>query len=158
MFVRAFRRTSVFDSFLLVGLLLAGPFAWAGDKDEVVAAGEKWAAIFVDDNPDSMLALYDDEAVLWGTLSSTRLAGKQALRGYFERAFTALPGHRVAFGDQHIRVYGDIAINTGYYTFSYVKDGETKTLPARYSFVYRKRDGKWLIVDHHSSAMPAPPK
>lgn len=41
---------------------------------------------------------------------------------------------------------------------TYNKDGENKSLPARYSFVYVKRDGQWLIVDHHSSAMPAPPK
>jgi hypothetical protein len=27
-------------------------------------------------------------------------------------------------------------------------------LPARYSFTLVKRDGKWLIADHHSSAMP----
>ncbi len=53
--------------------------AWAGAKEEVAAAGEKWAAIFVDDNPDAILALYDDEAVLWGTLSSTRLSGKRVL-------------------------------------------------------------------------------
>jgi hypothetical protein len=30
--------------------------------------------------------------------------------------------------------------------------------PARFSFVYRNRDGRWLIVDHHSSAIPAPPQ
>jgi uncharacterized protein (TIGR02246 family) len=158
MLARFCRPTVVFGSLLFVATLLVAPPAWAGAKEEVAAAGEKWAAIFVDDNPDSILAMYDAEAVLWGTLSSTRLAGKQALRGYFEMAFKALPGHKVAFGDQYIRVYGDIAINTGYYTFSYVKDGEAKSLPARYSFVYRKRDGSWLIVDHHSSAMPAPPK
>ena len=139
-----------------ITISLVDPSAAAGAKEEVAAAGEKWAEIFVDDNPDAILALYDDEAVLWGTLSPTRLAGKQALRGYFEMAFKALPGHKVTFGDQHIRVYGEIAINTGYYTFSYVKYGEAKSLPARYSFVYRKRDGSWLIVDHHSSAMPAP--
>ena len=77
---------------------------------------------------------------------------------YFVKAFAALPGHKVAFGDQLIRVYGNTAINTGYYTFSYVKDGETKTLSARYSFVYVKRGNRWMIVDHHSSAMPAPAK
>ena len=37
-----------------------------------------------------------------------------------------------------IRVYGDTAVNTGYYTFSYTKDGETKSIPARYSFTYVK--------------------
>lgn len=93
-----------------------------------------------------------------GTLSPTLLVGKQAVRGYFERAFKALPGHRVTFGEQRVRIYGDIAINSGYYTFTYVKDGQAQSIPARYSFVYRKRGDKWLIVDHHSSATPAPPK
>ena len=37
-------------------------------------------------------------------------------------------------------------------------DGETKTLPARYSFTFVKDGGNWMIVDHHSSAMPAPPR
>src|SRR5262249_19542902 len=46
----------------------------------------------------------------------------------------------------------------GYYTFSFTKDGEAKTPPARYSFTYVKRGGQWLIVDHHSSAMPPTPK
>jgi hypothetical protein len=55
-------------------------------------------------------------------------------------------------------VYGDTAVNTGYYTFSYTKDGETKSIPARYSFTYVKDGNDWKIVDHHSSAMPAPPK
>jgi hypothetical protein len=49
-------------------------------------------------------------------------------------------------------------LNTGYYTFSYGKDGETKTLPARYSFTFVKTGGNWMIVDHHSSAMPTPPR
>jgi hypothetical protein len=29
-------------------------------------------------------------------------------------------------------------LNTGYYTFSYIRDGETKTLPARYSLHLRQ--------------------
>jgi hypothetical protein len=71
-------------------------------------------------------------------------------------AFKVLPGLKVAFGDQLTRVYVcDTAVNTGYYTFSYVKDGETKSLPARYSFTYVKRGDAWLIVDHHSSAVPS---
>jgi hypothetical protein len=80
------------------------------------------------------------------------------LRDYFVTAFKVLPGLKVAFGDQLIRVYGRTAVNTGYYIFTYVKGGETKTLPARYSFTYVRSGKHWLIVDHHSSAMPPPPK
>ena len=69
-----------------------------------------------------------------------------------------LPNLKVAFGEQLIRVYGTTAVNTGYYTFSYVKDGESKTLPARYSFTLVKDGEKWIIVDHHSSAMPPAPQ
>ena len=47
-------------------------------------------------------------------------------------------------------------MNTCYYTFSFAKDGETKSIPARYSFSYAKDGDTWKIVDHHSSAMPAP--
>jgi uncharacterized protein (TIGR02246 family) len=140
---------------LLVPLAIAGA-AWAGPKEEVAAATAQWATMFVDDNPDRILALYAPDAVLWGTLSPTVRQGPAALREYFVAAFKALPGHRVSFGEQLIRVYGKTAINTGYYTFSYVKDGETKSIPARYSFVFVKTDRGWLIADHHSSAMPTP--
>jgi uncharacterized protein (TIGR02246 family) len=144
-------------SFVIL-MLLAAPAAWAGDKEDVAAATAEWAKIFVHDDPDHILALYAKDAVLWGTLSTTRRDTPAALREYFVGAFKALPGHTVTFGDQHIRVYGPTAINTGYYTFSYVKDGKPASIPARYSLVYVKQGGKWLIVDHHSSAMPAPLK
>ena len=146
--------------FLVLSLALSGiaPLAWAGAKEDVAAATAKWADVFVLDDPDPILALYDMEAVLWGTLSPTRRDDPAAIRDYFVKAFKALPGHTVTFGDQYIRIYGDTAINTGYYIFSFMKDGETKALAARYSFVYVKRNGEWKIVDHHSSATPAPPK
>ena len=167
MVTRSFKLIQLLDSLLLVALLMAASPAAAQTAQtgqtaqkaqankEIAAAASKWTAIFVDDNPDAILALYDDGAVLWGTLSPKLLVGKPELRGYFERAYKALPGHKVTFGEQVIRVYGDIAINSGYYTFTYVKDGQTQSLPARYTFVYRKRGGNWMIVDHHSSRMPA---
>ena len=147
----------------IYSVLLLIPFvwvssAWAGPKEEVAAATAKWAEVFIDDNPDKILALYAKDGVLWGTLSPKRRDDPEALRDYFVKAFAALPGHKVSFGDQLIRVYGNTAVNTGYYTFSFVKDGEAKSLAARYSFTYVKKGKKWLIVDHHSSAMPTPPK
>ena len=75
-----------------------------------------------------MLPLYTDDAVLWGTLSPTVRADRAALRDYFVGAFKALPELKVTFGEQLIRVYGTAAAHTGYYTFSYVKNGESSTL------------------------------
>jgi uncharacterized protein (TIGR02246 family) len=143
---------------LNVVVLSLVPVAFAGPKEDVAAAVLTWARALGEDDPDKVLPLYSEDAVLWGTLSATVRADRAALRDYFVTAFKVLPGLKVAFGDQLIRVYDSTAVNTGYYTFSYIKDGETKSLPARYSFTYVKRGEAWLIVDHHSSAMPSVPK
>lgn len=132
--------------------------ALAGPKEEVRAATLAWGQALGEDDPEKVLPFYSDDAVLWGTLSPSVRSDRAALRDYFVTAFKVLPGLKVAFGDQLIRVYGNTAVNTGYYTFSYVKDGEAKSLPARYSLTYVKNGEHWLIVDHHSSAMPSIPK
>jgi uncharacterized protein (TIGR02246 family) len=153
----SFRAVTAGIALSVVAVSLA-PFAWAGPKEDVAATTARWAKALGQDDPEKVLPLYTDDAVLWGTLSPTVRADRAALRDYFVGAFKALPGLKVTFGEQLIRVYGTTAVNTGYYTFSYVKDGETKRWPARYSFTYVKNDDVWRIVDHHSSAMPAPPK
>ena len=155
-----FRRLT---SALLVGLACGLFFvtvsvASAGPKDDVAAATMQWAQTLGQNDPDKVVLLYATDGVLWGTLSPTMRADRAALRDYFATAFKVLPSLKVTFGEQLIRVYGNAAVNTGSYTFSWVKDGETKSLPARYSFTYVKDGDRWLIVDHHSSAMPSPPK
>ena len=132
--------------------------ASAEPKDEVAATTAAWAQALGEDDPEKVLPLYSSDAVLWGTISPKLRSDPAALRDYFVGAFKALPGLKVTFGDQLIRVYGNTAVNTGYYTFSYVQNGESKIFPARYSFTYVKNGERWMIVDHHSSALPSPPK
>src|SRR5215470_3718138 len=141
----------------LLACVLAAPGALAGPKEDVAAATAKWGETLGQQNPDTITALYAKDGVLWGTLSPTVRSGPDAIRAYFVAAFGVLPQIKVSYGEQLIRVYGNTAVNTGYYTFSYVKDGETKTLPARYSFTYVKDGDNWMIVDHHSSTVPPPP-
>jgi uncharacterized protein (TIGR02246 family) len=143
---------------LVFMVLSALPMAAAEPKDEVEAAASAWAQALGEDDPDKVLPLYSSDAVLWGTLSPKLRSDPTALRDYFVGAFKALSALKVAFGDHLIRVYGNTAVNTGYYTFSYSQNGESKTFPARYSFTYVKNGDRWMIVDHHSSAMPTPPK
>ena len=126
-------------------------------QDQVAAATTAWRAAYDSRDPARMTATYDADAVFWGTTAKTVAANPAAIAEYFKDA-PKNPNARVAFGEQHIRVYGDVAVNTGYYTFSYTKDGETKSIPARYSFTYVKDGNEWKIVDHHSSAVPQPPR
>jgi len=139
-------------------LVLTNSVALAGPKEDVAAATMTWGETLGQNDPDKIVLLYATDGVLWGTLSPTLRSNRAALREYFVGAFKVLPSLKVGFGEQLIRVYGDTAVNTGYYTFSYVKDGEPKTLPARYSFTFVKEGGSWKIVDHHSSAMPSTPR
>jgi len=141
-----------------VGLALSLPVstALAEPKADVAAAATAWAQAIAD--PEKISSYYSDDAVLWGTVASRIRSGRAAVREYFDLVAKVTPGVKLEFGDQLIRVYGNAAVNSGVYTFSWIKDGETKTLPARYSFTYVRDGDRWLIVDHHSSALPPPPK
>jgi uncharacterized protein (TIGR02246 family) len=145
---------------LLTSLLILGcpSLNAAGPKEDVAAATQAWIAAMTSHDLERVVALYDSEAVLWGTRSPTLRDSPATVREYFNILRTVPPSYKAVLGEQRIRVYGDIALNTGTYTFSETRDGKEITRPARFSFVYRNRGGRWLIVDHHSSAVPAPPQ
>jgi uncharacterized protein (TIGR02246 family) len=126
-----------------------------GAKDQIAAATAAWGEAYDSRDPVRITSLYDPEAVFWETTAKTISANPSAIAEYF-KDMGKQPNARVIFGEQHIRVYGDTAVNTGYYTFSNVRDGKDIANAARYTFMYRNRGGKWMIIDHHSSRVPAP--
>jgi uncharacterized protein (TIGR02246 family) len=136
-------------------MLVSPSLSSAGPKEDVAAVTQTWIDGMNKHNMDEVIALYDAEAVFWGTRSASLRDTPAAVRDYFKILQTVPPSYKVTLGEQRIRVYGDMAINTGTYTFSEDREGKSVVRPARYSFVYRHRDGRWLIVDHHSSAVPA---
>jgi uncharacterized protein (TIGR02246 family) len=146
---------------LLASVLIAlgsSSSAVAGPKEDVAAATQAWIDAMNSRDTDRVIVLYDPEAVLWGTVSPTIRDNPSAIRDYFKTLPTFPPEFKGVIGEQRVRVYGDTAINSGTYTFTTVRDGKPITIAARFSFVYRNRDGRWAIVDHHSSAVPAPPQ
>ena len=54
---------------LTIVLLPLGSVASAGPKEDVSAATSEWGRALGEDEPDKVLPLYADDAVLWGTLS-----------------------------------------------------------------------------------------
>jgi uncharacterized protein (TIGR02246 family) len=141
-----------------LSVLLTGFPAIAGVKDDVASATKTWAEAMSAHDIEKVVSLYDPEAVLWGTRSPTLRADPVKVREYFDILKTVPPSYKATLVDQHVRVFGDMAINTGRYTFSQEENGKEVLRPARFSFVYRKSGDRWLIVDHHSSAVPEAPK
>jgi len=146
--------STLLTSLLILRLPIAAP---AGLKEDVTAATQAWIDAVNSHDPERVVVLYDPEAVLWGTVSPTIRDSPAAIRGYFQTLRTSPPEYKVVIGEQRVRVYGDTAINSGTYTLLSVavRDGKPINIAARFSFVYRNRDGRWLIVDHHSSTVPA---
>ena len=95
--------------------------------------------------------------MFWGTSSPT-LRDTPALIGDYFKSSPSQPNARVELGEFKVRVWGDAAASTGSYTFTDMRDGQTVRRPARFSFVFHRQDGRWMIVDHHSSSVPATPR
>ncbi len=146
----------IFLGMLLIALLSScatqngsGSSTASNAKDQVAAATAAWAAAYNSRDPARITALYDPEAVFWGTTAKTIASTPAAVAEYFKNS-PKTPNSRVVLGEQNIRVFGDLAVNTGYYSFSLTIGNS----PARYTFVFKYRDGKWMIIDHHSSRIP----
>ncbi len=122
-------------------------------RDQIAAATKAWQAAYDSRDPKNIVSMYDTEAVLWGTAAKTIAPSPTAVWEYFKNA-AARPNARVVIGEQHIRVFGETAFSSGYYTFTDVREGQVVPRPARFTLVFHNKAGKWLVVAHHSSAMP----
>ena len=122
-------------------------------QDAAATLTAAWNDAYNSRDPARIVAMYDSDAVLWGTTAKVIAANPGAIAEYFKDAGKR-PNARVTFAEQHVRMYGDIAASSGYYTFSDVHDGKNISRPARFTMVFRNRGGNWLIVAHHSSEVP----
>lgn len=139
----------------LASLSLALP-AFADTRADVEAATAQWIDAFNRKSTADIVKLYAPDAVFLGT-SSPVIRDTPALVEEYFRSLATLGDATNAVGEHRVQIFGDVAINSGYYTLTRTQDGKTTQSPARFSFVYQKRGGKWLIVSHHSSAFPQAP-
>jgi hypothetical protein len=123
--------------------------------DEILKLSANWSEALSSGDENNVTALYHEDAVLWGTLSPVIRDTPELIREYFVK-FATLDRIRVEFSNPVIRRYGDVAINTGYYVFSWYENEKKVVVPARYTFAYVYKGG-WKIIDHHSSVVPEQP-
>lgn len=127
-------------------------------RADIEAVIARWADAFATLDGSKSAALYASDAQLWGTLAVEKAVGQDAIRAYFDSGRQQSRSRWVVVGDHETRVYGTTAVSSGRYDFHNVQlDGTPTVRRARFSLTFVYRDGRWLIVDHHSSEVPARP-
>jgi uncharacterized protein (TIGR02246 family) len=125
-------------------------------QQEVAALFDRWNASLATHDADKVVANYAPDAVLLPTLSNQPRTNSTEIKDYFLHFVERNPQGTI--DTRTIRVGCNNASDVGTYTFrlSGETPGTTDIVKARYSFIYELRDGKWVIVHHHSSVMPEP--
>lgn len=122
-------------------------------KQEIETLMHTWLTAVSSEDANSVARLYSDDAVLLPTLSPRALTTPQDRLDYF-KMFTSKPEIQGTVDEEHIRLLGQTAINSGLYTFTYKEGDKIVSVPARYTFVYQRMPIGWKIIEHHSSRLP----
>jgi uncharacterized protein (TIGR02246 family) len=106
---------------------------------------EEWIAAFNSHDLDRHMALYTEDATLFGAVDELKL-GREAIRTYFGARG---PDVRVKnYPMPHVRTTGDdVAVTAGHVDFA---DGDEPS-PYRMTWVLVRQDGNWRITQHHGS-------
>ena len=111
---------------------------------------EQWIAAFNAHDLDAHMALYLEDATLFGAVDELQV-GRAAIRGYFggrgpEVRVRSYPSPHV------VMIAPDVAATAAHVDFA---DGDTP-MPYRVTWMLVKRDGNWRIAQHHGSRRFSP--
>jgi uncharacterized protein (TIGR02246 family) len=120
--------------------------------NEVSELFEEWNRALQTGDPDQVVACYAEDAILLPTVSAKVRHNHDEIRDYFVHFLAKKPNGRITEGN--IRIFDDLAINSGLYTFTLTQDGVTSDVAARFTYVYQKQSQGWRIIEHHSSVLP----
>ena len=117
---------------------------------------QKWVNAVKSGDPKQVINLYLEDGILLGTFSNKERVGHELILEYFENLLKQPVEVQIISENSHVFVSD--AVNSGHYNFVVTGIEEGSPTPiifkARFSFVYRKDNGEWKIISHHSSVMP----
>ena len=119
------------------------------NKNEITSLFDEWNSALQTGDPNKVASLYEGNGILLPTVSNKVRHNHEEIADYFVHFLAKGPQGKI--DEANVRIFGQIAINSGIYTFSF-KDGSA--VQARFTFVYRWNGERWMIIEHHSSQMP----
>ncbi len=122
---------------------------------EIEALEKSFIAAFNAKNVDAIMAFYapDNQLYVFDVTPPRAYAGWDAYKKDWEQAFAENPGPiSVHMVEQHITVVGPVAYNYSIQATSLTdKAGKKHDMVVRVTDIFRKMNGKWLIVHEHVS-------
>lgn len=122
------------------------------EREEIAAQFGLWNEALQTGDAGQVAKLYAPDATLLPTISNEVRQTPHAIQDYFEEFLELKP--RGTILSQKIRLFGDVATNSGIYKFLLSDQDEDRVVVARFSFVYTRDGDGWKIIEHHSSMMP----
>lgn len=105
-------------------------------------------------NPDTVTALFDDDAVLLATVANLPRTDHAGIRDYFVKFLKGSPVGKIETSTIKSGCNWALRAGTWTVTLTDTATGAKNDVKARYSFLYQFEDGQWKIEHLHSSAMP----
>ena len=85
--------------------------------ENIMKKSDQWAQAIAGRDANKIVALYDKDALLYATFANY-IDTQVGLLNYFKK-LTKHKDLKVTFSKQNIRVFGDVALNSGLYEFTY---------------------------------------
>ena len=88
------------------------------------------------------------------TVSPKHIKETEGAQEYFDKFVLKNPFGTIT--DDSVQVFddGNAYMHSGMYTFELGDPGARTPVEARFTYMWRKRDGDWKITHHHSSVRP----
>jgi len=144
---------------LPVASLFGGPKKTSNNLDEIMypIAQEnfkRWNDALKSKDYEKVASLYSTTDLSFlPTVSAELVRDGPTTKEYFAEFLKKHPVGTIT--EDVVQAFGEDAyLHSGMYTFMTGPDDARKPVDARFSFMWRKIDGMWKIVHHHSSALP----
>jgi uncharacterized protein (TIGR02246 family) len=132
---------------------------------QIEEARKQFADAYQRGDASALSELFAPDATFTGTISPVWREGREAIRDNWARVFREFPKSEISFSDPVVRFYNisprgtimdnTIAIETGLFEMRMVDTaGRARQTPGKYSAVRMWRDGRWEIVNYHTSPIP----
>ena len=137
---------------MLAVVMLASVCASAQCSSEITALRDLWVTNWNAKQLDKVMDLYALDATYLST-DGQRVTGRDNIKAYFKKLMDA--GNTEKVNSVKSGCSGDIGYDSGSYTAAPIdKGGTMKESRGEYLVVLRKISGKWLLVQHASTANP----